>query len=409
MRPDSLRDRFGALDPWARYAFFIWTAVMLVIVVRCAVKPYSHTLYPTWATAGADWLAGSDQLYHRTGQRNNLLDTFRYTPFIAALLTPWHFLPDSIGGSVWRLFNAGVFLGGAWWWLRAAAPGTLSKRRQSSFFVLLVPLALSSLSNGQVNPLVIGFLLVALVAAAEERWWLSAAFVALATALKIYPLSVGLLIAACYPRQFAGRLLAALGVVALVPFALQRPDYVLVQYREWAALLAVDDRSYWPLHMAYRDLWLLVRGRGLDIWITPSRYQILQVVGGAVCAVVCAAGRWRGLPRRRVLADVLALGSCWMILMGPATEAASYILLAPALAWTLVAERPGVAKVLGVAGALLLLACVLAGLFPGTAVFHGYGFHPLGAVLFTGAASIAALRRETAEGAARSAKLPLAA
>jgi len=407
MPPDTLRLR--SLDPWGRLAVVVWAAVVLVIGVRCAVKPHSRTLYPTWATAGADWLAGSDRLYRRTGEQNNLLDTFRYTPFVAATLVPWHFLPDRAGGVLWRLFNAGVFLGGAWWWLRAAAPVVISERRKAIFFLLLVPLSLSSLNNGQVNPLVIGFLLAALAAAAGERWWLAAAFVALAASLKLYPLAVGLLLAACYPRQFYARLLVALAAVALLPFALQRPEYVLEQYRQWLSLLKGDDRKDWPLHMTYRDLWLLFRVWGVPI--TPAAYQLFQALGGVACAVVCVVGRWRGQSARQVLTSVLTLGSCWMILLGPATEAASFILLAPALAWALVAEPPGVAKVLAVAGAGLLLACVLAGLFPGTSGFHARGFHPLGALLFTGAALMTALRRAEppAAGRATEENVPLAA
>ena len=121
-RPETLRERLRALDPWARLAIGVWVAIMLVISVRCAVDPYRKTLYPTWSTAGADWLSGSDQLYRRTGQRDGLLDTFRYTPFVAATLTPWSLLPERVGGVLWRLVNAGVFLGAAWWWLRSAAP-----------------------------------------------------------------------------------------------------------------------------------------------------------------------------------------------------------------------------------------------------------------------------------------------
>src|SRR3954470_8335625 len=127
MRPESLRDRFRALDLWTRLAISVWAGVVLVIAIRCAIFPQQRTLYPTWSTAGADWLHGSDQLYRRTGQRDGLLDTFRYTPFVAASLAPWSLLPDRVGGVLWRLFNAGVFLGAAWWWLRAAAPLALSE------------------------------------------------------------------------------------------------------------------------------------------------------------------------------------------------------------------------------------------------------------------------------------------
>jgi hypothetical protein len=406
-RPETLRDRFLALDMWTRLAVVVWATIVVFLGVRCFVQPYHRTLYPTWSTAGADWLAGSDQLYRRTGQQDGLLDTFRYTPFVAATLAPWSLMPERIGGVLWRLFNAGVFLGGAWWWLRSAAPLILSERRRAVFFLCLVPLSLSSLNNGQPNPLVIGFLLAALATAAGERWWLCAAFIAFATALKLYPLALGLILVVCYPRRFTLPLLVALAAVALVPFALQRPDYVLGQYRVWVGLLRMnDDRIYWPPHMAYRDLWLLFR---LYLPISLSTYQFIQVAGGAACAALCVALRLRGDETRHVLMSVLALAVCWMLLLGPATESATFILFAPALAWGLLGWT-GTARVLAFASAAVLVACVLAGVLPGTNKLHGLGGHPIAVMLFVAGAVAAALRpiRIPVEGE-ETRELPLAA
>jgi hypothetical protein len=333
-------------------------------------------------------------LYRRTGQ-DGVLDTFRYTPFIAATLAPWSLLPERLGGILWRLVNSGVYVGGAWWLLRAAAPVELSRRQTSIFFLLLVPLALTSLGNGQVNPLIIGLLLAGLAAARVQRWWLSAVFIALATSLKLYPLAIGLLLVVCYPRRFLLPLVTTLLAVAALPFVLQRPVYVLAEYREWLSLLEADDRKNWPLHMMYRDLWLLFRV--WDVPIAPRTYQSLQVLGGVSCAIVCVLGRRRGQPARRVALSVLSLGCCWMVLLGPASESATYILLAPSLAWALVAEPSTIARGCSFVGAGFLLLCVLAGLSrESTAVIHGYGFHPLGALFVMAGAFVAALKGSNA-------------
>ena len=37
--------------------------------------------------------------------------------------------------------------------------------------------------------------------------------------------------------------------------------------------------------------------------------------------------------QRELLTAVVALAACWMMLLGPATESCTYILLAPTLAW----------------------------------------------------------------------------
>ena len=44
---------------------------------------------------------------------------------------------------------------------------------------------------------------------------------------KLYPVAVGLLLAACFPRRFAPKFAVAVLSGVLLPFALQSPDYVL--------------------------------------------------------------------------------------------------------------------------------------------------------------------------------------
>src|SRR5262249_42604986 len=148
----------------------------------------------------------------------------------------------------------------------------------------------------------------------RERWSPAAGFVALAAALKIYPLAIGLLLAAVYPRRFAPRLLLALALALVLPFVCQHGEYVRAPYALWFHRLGVDQRHGWPLHMAYRDVWLLIR-----LWhlpLTPRAYLGIQLLSAAGCAVLCVAARLRGFPRREVLCLILALGTCWMMLCG---------------------------------------------------------------------------------------------
>jgi hypothetical protein len=345
--------------------------------------PRVHSLYPTYAAAGGDWLAGASLYYH--DERPPYLDQYRYSPLVSAFLVPFHLLPERAGGVVWRLLNAGVFLAAFGWWARSAVPLTLTSRRQALLFLLAVPLSLSSLNNGQPNALVIGLLLLATAGSARHHWWLAAGCVALAAALKIYPLAVGLLLSVVYPRRFGLRLAAALAVVAGLPFLLQRPDYVAAQYAQWGQLLGADDRKYWPLAAAYRDLWLLLRAWGAPI--TPRVYLFVQLAAAAGCAVLCLACRWQGWEVRCVLTPCLVLGTAWMTLCGPATEACTYILLAPLLAFGLVASRvenwPMPIRVLFGSSFVLFLLCVLSGLTSNTAQFHALGLQPLAALLFS--------------------------
>jgi hypothetical protein len=249
--------------------------------------------------------------------------------------------------------------------------------------LLVVPLALASLNNGQTNPLLIGFLLAATAALHEQRWNFAALSITLSCALKLYPIAVGLLLVLVYPRQLSWRLALMLLVAGLLPFCFQRPEYVLDQYQQWYRLLGADDRKNFPLDSAYRDLWLLFR-----VWhipVTPIVYLIIQLATAALCAALCLAARWAELSKTRQLAAALMLGCCWMTLCGPATESSSFVQIAPALAWALIAVRlerwPVVVRWLPAASLALFLLGVLAGLTPWTGRLHGLGFQPLATLL----------------------------
>jgi hypothetical protein len=378
---------------WPRWAVLVWSVLLLALGARAALQPRQRSLYPTWTTAGGDWLAGAD-LYR--SRFDPPLDQFRYSPPVAALLAPWHLLPEHLGAVLWRLLNAGVFLGGFAWWLKAAAPAPVTARQRGVLFLLLVPLALGSLNNAQPNPLLIGLLLAGLAAAARRRWFGAGCCIALATAFKVYPLALGLLLLLVYPRRFALPLLAALLLLAALPFLAQQPDYVARQYVLWYERLRPCDsnRRFWEAKDAYRDLWLLLR-----VWNVPvglRAYALVQAALAAGCALLCLTVRWRGWPRRQVLLTALTLATAWMMLCGPATESSTYVFLAPALAWSLVRARPdgwpALGRHLAEHGCGLLLLCVLAGLTAQTASFHALGLHPLGVVLFVAGYLIALAR-----------------
>lgn len=385
--PRPKRERGTAFAPASsaagliRTAAIVWAIIVAVVCIRAAAQPYKRTLFTTWSQAGGDWEHGLD-LYRDTWRPDQ--DQFRYSPLTAALLVPFYHLPLRVGGAVWRLLNAAVLLGGFALWLRKA-PLVRTPRQQAILFLLLAPLSLSSLNNGQPNPLIIGLLLAALAAVDGERWSLAAVLIALATAVKVYPLAIGLLLAAAYPRRFALRLLLALALSAVLPFAFQHWDYVYAQYAQWLERLGKDQRWDWPLRMAYRDLWLLIRL--FHVPLTPRGYLGVQLLSAAGCAVLCVALRLRGWPRRNVLAAILILGSCWMTLCGPATESSTYVLLAPALAWVVFrAENERWSGLLGLMtrmALLLFLFCVVRGLWPGVNRIHALGLQPQATLLLS--------------------------
>ena len=87
-------------------------------------------------------------------------------------------------------------------------------------------MACVTLMDVQLNLITIGFILIALAAAAESRWNTAALAVSLACCLKVYPASLALVLAVVYPRRFALRWAAAMALCLLLPFLFQRPGYV---------------------------------------------------------------------------------------------------------------------------------------------------------------------------------------
>lgn len=385
MPPEGPAARLRNLATWQRIAVALWVAVVAGVCVRGAVQQRVHSLYPTYATAGAHWFAGTS-LYH-WAETEPGLEPYRYSPLVAAVLVPFDLLPPQTGSVLWRLVNAGVLLAGLAAWLRSPLPWRPDPGQRAFLYLLVLPLAAGSLNNAQSNPLVLGFLLLTVAAAGAGKWNQAALWMGLSVALKVYPIAPGMLLAAAYPRRFAGRLLVALIAVGALPFLLQRPEYVAGQYAEWLRALVEDDRKYWPLHMAYRDLWLLLRVTAIPLG--PRGYLVIQAASGLACAAVCVAGRLRNWEPAQVLTAVMVLGACWMTLCGPATESSTYVLLAPALAWGVLSARvqrwAGPARWLPDVAAVLLLVSFVAGVSPLARHLHALGPQPLAALLLFGA------------------------
>jgi hypothetical protein len=381
MRPESWRTWWRDPNSWPRLALVVWMLLAGALWIRAAVAPRNRYLYPVWAQAGERWTEGINVYFGPKGTTEGW-EGFRYTPTVAVLFAPFHYLPERLGAAVWSMLNVGLFLGACFWWTRSGLPQRLTGRQAGMLFLLMLPLAFGNLNNGQTNSLVIALLLGCVTAAASERWNLAAVLMALAGALKVYPLAVGMLLAAVFPRRFAGRFLLALVGAALLPFFFQKSDYVAEMYVTWWQFVSGDDRKGLELKDGYRDLWLLFR-----VWhvpVTPRLYQGIQLGLAAGCALVCVWVRVRGCSLNRLLTTVLSLGVAWMMLCGPATESCTFIQLSPVLAWAVLRdyeEKRRAAHVFSTASWWIFLVCVCAMFVPNVLQVHALGLHPLAVVL----------------------------
>jgi len=306
-----------------RVATGLWVAALAVIAIHIWLKPDSNTLFKTFRAGGTRWLA-SENLYPK-------VDEYIYSPFAAAFFAPFALLPNRIGGILWRALSVAVYAGAIAAWLRKL--GNVPVERSALAWSFLLPLSLGDIFNGQANPLVIGLLMWAVLACRRERWLLAALCVSVATYFKVYPLAMGLLLAVLHPRKFPLRLAVALAFIFGLSMVLQRPGYVLAQYGNWVASLRQDPRRTLNYFGTYRDFWLLLRV--LRIPISMQGWAFLQATSGAALAILLYVVQRRGTDAEKLDLILLALGTCWMLLFGPATESSTYVILAPplALAW----------------------------------------------------------------------------
>jgi hypothetical protein len=365
---------------WVSLAVVVWSGVVLTCCLRALLAPHTKSIYPILALGARHWVAGED-LYCELAPG---LDRFRYSPLIGALLVPFSLLPDGVGAALWRLLNAGVYLAALSWWVRALLPSSLTSAQRAMLFLLVVPLSIGSLNNGQSNALLVGLLLAGSAAVRADRWNLGAGCVAGACLLKVYPIALALLLGLLFPRRFAGRFVLALALGLLLPFGLQQANYVVDQYGSWLAHFETYDRQCLIVELWYRDLRLYLYG-----WsgpLSPRTYTMIQMLSGALIALICVGVQRAGWRREQLLILVLGLTCFWMTVLGPATESCTYILLAPSLAWALLdawrtrRRDPGVLFLL--VSFSLFLACLIAVWFPGARAFHALGMQPLAGLLF---------------------------
>jgi Glycosyltransferase family 87 len=312
----------------AASAWIVWAIALAALILRHTAGGV-HRVYAfnDYTLAGWHWMH-SEYLY---GNWRG----FIYSPTVAVFFVPFAVLPSFIAYILWLLLNVSVFLYGVGALLESKIIPGLERNAPALIYLLLLPCALGNLDVGQANPFVVGLLMLAIVAVYRERWNSAALCVALATYFKIYPLAVGMLICVIAPRRFTWRLLVALLVLAAVPFLFQHGVYVTEQYRAWITTRAADNRMNYSMKHAPIDLWFLLHTIA-HLPIPTWFYTGLQFGTGGLIALFGIWGLRKGWTIRRLLCGLFFLVSIWMTLCGPATEAHTYLLMAPALVMALV-------------------------------------------------------------------------
>jgi Glycosyltransferase family 87 len=363
---------------WNTSACIVWTAALLVVVVRTLLLTHRGTSFGTYNLAGLHWIHGENVYTQWMG--------FVYSPIVAAFFAAFAFVPYVLGSVLWQLLNGAVLLGGLTAVLMVNLFPGINQRNFGISHLLLVPLAIGNIDIDQANPLVAGLLLLAIAAVRVERWNSAALCIAIATLFKLYPIAVGLLICVIAPRRFGWRLLVALLLLTIAPFLFQHWSYVLDQYHTWISTRTSEDRRNWPIEKLPLDLWFLVHWFG-HLPVTPTIYRLIQLGTAGALALFCAIQTSKGWAKYRVLAGLFCLASIWMTLCGPATESYTYVLLAAPTILALVqsynARQPVWLRALvSAAFALQLLAVTRASFLPHFKPFWALSIQPFSALVF---------------------------
>jgi len=302
-------------------ALFSWSATLLGIAVYTYFNPDNHTVYPDYSNAAKNWWL-----------RQNIYDNihYRYSPLFAIAMTPFAILPEPIGGVLWKLFNALFYATGLWAWGRKVLPENLDTERVAIFFLLALPTSLISIYNGQANLFMLGALLWGVACAVGRRWLLAGSWLAVATLVKAYPLALAMLLMALYPLQFTVPFVVALGAGLSLPLLIGPQPYSFAQSSLWLEILFNTAGVRPEKYRSFDQLWRIYYEP-----MSPYAYMALEVLAGAAVLGLCLWQARQGLDRRALMTSVFAWFACWVLLFGPTTEEATYAVITPAIAWSL--------------------------------------------------------------------------
>jgi glycosyl transferase family 87 len=310
---------------WFFATLLLWFVCLAIVCLRVYLHPGLHSVFTIYRAAGDAWIHQAD-IYSRTA------GTFLYSPLIAAFYSPFALISQNLSEVLWRLL-LGLALPLALWF-NARKLFDFSEKQFACLFFLILPLTLSDLNNGQANIIITVLFLVGVGAAAQSRWSACAFCACLAVYWKIYPIAFALLLAILFPKNLTVRMVLTLVGVFVASLLLQKPSYVLREYASWLASLASDRRRTLEYYGRWRDFYLLLRLLGIPI--STIWWTIVQATAGIIAAGICLLGTIRRWPPVTLLFGAMSLAIVWMLLFGPATEAATYELIAVPAAYLLI-------------------------------------------------------------------------
>ena len=193
--------------------------------------------------------------------------------------------------------------------------------------LIILPVSIGSLRAGQMNVMLAATLTLAAADVMDRRWWRATFWLGLALALKPQALVFLLLLGVFVPQMRRRTAVAILGAL-LVPFLVQRPGYVIDQYRIYASKLVITGQPG-NVGVHYNDIFGLFWAWGVEL-SEHSRW-LIRMAGVPITLGLS----WFAVRRQPMIPTVIALfalSSCYLMFFNPHNEGGSYVIAAMPLA-----------------------------------------------------------------------------
>jgi hypothetical protein len=320
------------LQPRRPRALFWWLLVyvasaLAVAVQRTMFSPENNFLI--LRTASKHLITGQD-LYAAYPAIH--ADFFKYSPTFAFLWAPFALLPPVPGYMLWAMACVSALYAGI---TRALRP------EQATLALALSWLAVfGDLQRSQSNALCAGLMVLAWVALERDRHWSASAAIAVATFVKLFPLSAAVI--ALFHRRvlkFGAILTAVFAVGVALPLLVTSPALLAAQYKSWYAIETHDAAALARYGTGGADLYAGIMGQFRVWWGVEWPHWPTQIAGVVILLAPLALQRQRfGSKQFRILYLASILVFC--VLFNHQAESPSYsIAMIGTSIWFAVSER----------------------------------------------------------------------
>jgi hypothetical protein len=304
-------------------ALFIWILAIVGVAIHAFLNPQKHTVFPIYAAAARDWWARRP-LYFQPHP-----DEFMYGPLFAIAISPLAFLRESVGGMLWKTFNAAVFLGALFTWLRSARRDRFGSGAVAAILLLALGESMQSLYDGNANLTMLAGILLALAALVQGRKIRAGMLLSSVALTKVFPIALVALLAVSSGAAILWPFAIGIGAGVLLPIVVM-PSSGVTQTRLWLKLLFARTGER---ELRYCSIDQLFRAVGHPLPLIWS--NALLATAGIIAAILCVTYARRS-DRQDSLLFTFGAFCTWAVLFLPTMEPATIAFIAVPIAIAIV-------------------------------------------------------------------------